>query len=513
MRLMNRSLRALGFSALLAGCTDGATLPRAAPPEQAHFDVVGADVTGDEVLLHFEGLPDRWWVPVGWHYMELGVYIGNLAPRVMGAPGGVDETIWFRELAPPVSGSTLLSMGYNWWSAGSPPSLADILFFDPVAEISMIVTPEHDFAITCYDRDNRVVGRDYAEGALTGGGFPSPFPRHEVKVAGPGIIHCVLEIRGGSIDDIRFRRSGAKLVVTCVGDLGENRVTRGEEVTCTPSTEPEGGEIQFETWSFEGTDSRGQPYCFPESEMDGPIRDPVWDGKMAIGGTVRLRARIDGGEVKDTSVAVTVVPRNWENVPVDASVSKVSYEEYTAVTEPPPSYPRNVSDLGRTHRRWFPVDLTANVIEQIDDYGPNHYLVYFTAIPARLEVRVLLHPEMERQGDFWKRQASRQPDFSPRPVCVRGEWERYAEQILAHEGYPPSPQSHSGIFIAEFARLVGPEVESLVYPDNAVAELAAKSLERMEPLGDRAAAISGQPVDDRYGIPFGCEFFYGNGNR
>ena len=130
-----------------------------------------------------------------------------------------------------------------------------------------------------------------------------------------------------------------------MGDLGENRVTRGEEMSCRAKTGSAGNEIEIESWSFTGTDSRGQPYRFPEEE-DGVVTDNPWTGTMAISGTVTVLARVNGGERQEKSANVTVVPRSWENAPVEARVSKVGLADLPEERRPP-AYPAKVRDFGK----------------------------------------------------------------------------------------------------------------------------------------------------------------------
>jgi hypothetical protein len=162
--------------------------------------------------------------------------------------------------------------------------------------------------------------------------------------------------------------------------------------------------------------------------------------------------------------------------------------------------------LGRTHLTWETLPLSADVAEQISDYGPNHYLIYFKRVPVKLSAQVLVHPELEGRGTFWRQQASRQPDYSQQPVCVQGQFDRYVQLVLAHEGYPPTPQSHSGIFISEVRRLAGPAVEGLVFPDLARAELSDEVVRRLRTVAVQAFTAADEPVDRDHAVPFGCKF-------
>lgn len=487
---------------LLSACADHPlTTPAAAPPRF----VQGAVEDGDDVTINFDA--DHTF-RIGTDYHSYGLqYFPLWAYNPLGSESWIYE--WYMQIFPSVSGAGFVPLGIN--SFGSTD--VDIWFVHPVSHVSLNVRPQRDFDITCYDREGRAVGSGHAPGIWSNDWSeyrgppdvgPTPAPAYSIQVPGSGILRCTMVVRGGSMDDLHFRRQRNSLVLECVGDLGENRVTRGEEMSCRAKTESSGDEIEVEAWSFTGTDSRGQPYRFPQAE-DGVVTDNPWAGTMAISGTVTVLARVNGGERQEKSAEVTVVPRSWEDAPVEARVSKVAYEAFPSDHRPPP-YPTRVRDLGRASLDWEPVAFDQDVFTQISDYGPNHYLVYFKRLPAEVVAQVLVHPELEKRGAFWERQASSQPAFSERPACVQGAFDQYVALVLAHEGFPPNPQSHTGVFKAEFSRLAGPQVEELAYPDLARSELAQAAVTRMENAAQQAYVAASGPVDENHGIPFGCTF-------
>lgn len=199
-----------------------------------------------------------------------------------------------------------------------------------------------------------------------------------------------------------------------------------------------------------------------------------------------------------------VEARSWENEPIETRVRKVTWAEFPPAKRPPP-YPTRVKDLGRTHLRWE-TSFSADVVEQISDFGPNQYLLYFKRVPATLLADVLVHPEMETRGDFWRRQASAPPAFSQRPLCVQRDFDRYVAQILKHEGAPPNPESHSGVYIAEFSRRAGSRVEGLVYVDAQRPAMLDSTVSVLNAVQEEAFTLANEPVDVQHGIPFGCEF-------
>jgi hypothetical protein len=513
---MCRSRLWVGVVALiLAGCTDVLTNPTRLPPDRANLAVTGAEEADGEVHLHFEGMADRWWVDVAFSFYRVGILLeGGLTAQIVGAedyPGWGDP---LEGLLPKASGSTVLNLGYvhgAWDPSGWPynPLRAKYRFtlFDPVSEFSMVIYPENDSDLTCYDRQDRIVGTAFAAGAWSVGpgytNFSVPYAEQTLKVAGAGITYCVLEALGGAIDDIRFRRSSNELNLSCTGDLGENRVTRGEELICEASGASEEDELEIESWLFTGADLHGQPYEFP-GDMDTPITDNPWRGTMVISGTVSVRAAVNGGEVQEKSVPITVEPRSWDNEPIEATARKVTWAELPVAERPPP-YPTRVSDLGTAYLYWKPA-FGADFLDQISDFGPNHYLLYFKRVPARLFADVLVHPEMETRGDFWKSQASSLPAYSERPPCLQRDFDRYVSQILRHEGVPPNPESHAGVYIAEFSSRAGLRVEGLVDLDTNRPALLDSAVARLNEVNQDAYVLADSPVDARHKIPFGCDF-------
>jgi len=92
-----------------------------------------------------------------------------------------------------------------------------------------------------------------------------------------------------------------KLVLTCSGDLGENRVTRGKEIACTASKDPASGagELKIVGWNFEG-----------RARTDGDVTSTVWRGVMVKGGTIEVRGIIGTAEQRPVNMSVDVAPRS-----------------------------------------------------------------------------------------------------------------------------------------------------------------------------------------------------------
>lgn len=88
---------------------------------------------------------------------------------------------------------------------------------------------------------------------------------------------------------------------------------------------------------------------------------------------------------------------------------------------------------------------------------------------------------------------------------MQRDFDRYIRLILDHEGYPVNPESHTGVFISELtprARVV----EDVVGPNDALQELQTIWETRLEAAVAQAILQADEPVDDKFAIPFGCEF-------
>lgn len=224
-----------------------------------------------------------------------------------------------------------------------------------------------------------------------------------------------------------------------------NPVVRGESTSCTASTDDANARIEVEKWWFTGTDSRGQSITYEQEDV--PVAS--WTGEMALSGTVHVRARVNGGDSVEKSVNVAVTNRDWTSETIAYDVREVTYEEFPAAHRPPLP-PRSPRHLGAT---WIHPALLARtdpgVMHYIHDDGPNSLLAYLGRIPMKAEALVLVSPAMGQGSDFFKAQREMSPDFAATPPCLQRDFGGFVELILHHEGLPPNPESHTGIFIRE----------------------------------------------------------------
>jgi hypothetical protein len=375
MKLMRLSrLWVLAVAIALAGCTDTLINPTRLPPDRANFAVTGAADNGNEVHLHFEGLADREYF-VGRNFQTLGITFSGLMVQIIGVP---DYPGWHDHLLgffPVPNGSTVLYMGGVHGQIGYEgrvPYTYTFYLFDPVEEFSMVIYPENDSDLTCYDSAGRIVGAAAAVGSYRNGPntWTKPYLAQTLKVAGHGIVRCNLRALGGAIDDIRFRRERNDLTLECIGDLGANRVTRGKEVVCTATAEGASADWKPSGWKFTGAKGLEVTPADPEQQ-----ESRTWTGVMVAGGTVTVTAVI-AGQSKTASATVEVVARDWSN-----RTPAYSFERQENGEDPRLALPERIQwseDLGAAN--WFetrkqtdsPPDYTAEILG-----GPNEGMKYF----------------------------------------------------------------------------------------------------------------------------------------
>ena len=172
------------------------------------------------------------------------------------------------------------------------------LDFDNTGHVWDRVTESTYF--TCHDRNGDALGAE----EVNGSGDPDPVV--SAAIIGRNFGRCRTESKGGyAITGMRLTLlpdQTAKPVLRCHGDLGENRVTRGQTLRCQvredPATAP--GDLTVSAWSFNGI-----------SRTDGDVASPIWEGPMAEDGTVEVRARIGSGTDSVLSARISVEPRIW----------------------------------------------------------------------------------------------------------------------------------------------------------------------------------------------------------
>lgn len=305
-------------------------------------------------------------------------------------------------------------------------------------------------------------------------------------------------VTGNQYGRLTARRvRAAELILSCT----PNPVVRGEETTCEATTDNPNARLEVEKWWFKGTDSRGQAFEYQQEDVPAT----TWTGVMALTGKVYVSARVNGAEPVEKSTTVTVTNRDWTAETISYNVREVTYEEFPA-TGRPPLLPRTPRDLGATWMSGTLLPRTApGVMRYIQDDGPNSLLAYLGRIPLEAEAIIVVNPAMMPGSDFYRVQREMSPDFTATPPCLQRDFGRFRELILHHEGLPPNPESHSGVFIQELLNR-SRVVEDVVGPNDKMPELQDIWEDRLLAATDAALVQADDPVDAAHNVRFGCTF-------
>ena len=223
--------------------------------------------------------------------------------------------------------------------------------------------PSESTYVTCYDRNGASLGTE----EVNGRGDPSPVV--SASVIGRDFGYCRTESKSGyAIVGMRLTllpEQTAKPVLRCHGDLGQNRVTRGQTLRCevqkSSATAP--GDLAVSGWSFEGS-----------PRTDGDVTSSVWEGQMVAAGAVAVRARTGTGTEQAASAKIEVVNRTW-------SAPTVTVQEIPNGAHPRLTLPSRIvlpEDLGRANFFFTagPADFPLDPLLEVRG-GPNNGLFYF----------------------------------------------------------------------------------------------------------------------------------------
>jgi hypothetical protein len=189
---------------------------------------------------------------------------------------------------------------------------------------------------------------------------------------------------------------GPKLEVIC-----PSPVMRGEKALCTARRAPDSGpgELITTSWKFDE---------IVEREED--IGSHIWEGQVVRSGDVRVTATIGGTEVNG-SAHIEVAPRTatWRPVAIfeaDQLIPMNSDSRFSYILKSPPSTFR---DLGQAGLFDSPTDSVPadEVVVTVDDFGPNHGLLYF---PSNMAFKAfplyMVNSDLQRGSSFWTGQAN-----------------------------------------------------------------------------------------------------------
>lgn len=245
-------------------------------------------------------------------------------------------------------------------------------------------------------------------------------------------------------DVIRAGATAPSLKLTCTGNLGENRVTRGDTINCTASKAPADapGELAIQGWSFEGRERK-----------DGDITSRVWSGVMAVAGRVEVRGSVGGQPVPRSSVFIDITRRDWST---HFAAFKTEAVPHTLAEKPTRS-----EELGTFYPAVVVSDLTSAI--PVIDHGPNSGYAYVVDNPFGIVGQVQVNTTALQVGSaFWARQASAQyTNIFGVTMCSRADVLPFVPIVFAHEGIPINPASHAGLFETEIRKGASTYLEEL----------------------------------------------------
>ena len=182
-------------------------------------------------------------------------------------------------------------------------------------------------------------------------------------------------------------RVGARLKVECTPQA----VTRGGSLTCVARPEPASATMEVLEWSF--ADAEGHT-------IQGPAGSSSWGGTMVVGGTIKVRARVNGAE-KTESASVGVSPRSWAGLiqyPSEPAPERRGSPEFRY----PPVDANNPTVNPHGAFGWF---LGSSPRGEIGlGSGPNDGWNYLTGVVFSLPPRILLNTALFPDDPFFQAQ-------------------------------------------------------------------------------------------------------------
>lgn len=245
----------------------------------------------------------------------------------------------------------------------------------------------------------------------------------------------------------------------------ENPV-RGTRVQCT-ARQSSGAEVPQAQWTFVSA-GEGSTFSIPLFDVDPP-QGTEWSGPLVVSGTVRVRALVDGRELR-SEARVTARPRNWLSKQVGWTIEDVDMGLKLM--------PEGNEDLGRNEFSWRPRVTSISTVSE----GPNAGLSYFSEPPFNLRIRVALNRRAMRPGSaFFLIQAPSTQNVDGIRFCSRLEMVRDTIGVKLHEGFVPFVvNSHSEVVIRSFSDSVRSSTEKMVFAESP----------SLLPLGDGAQAFA-----------------------
>ncbi|MEW5928165.1 MAG: hypothetical protein AB1941_11820 [Gemmatimonadota bacterium] len=276
----------------------------------------------------------------------------------------------------------------------------------------------------------------------------------------------------------------AGLVLECSGDLGANKVTRGQEITCTTRKDPADapGALTISSWTFDG-----------EPRTDGDPTSVTWNGVMVKGGVVEVKGTIGSGTEQTARTTIQVKDRAWSPA---FTVREIANGEDGRLTLP--NLVTYAHDLGAANFFDTPTPhaLPPEVVEIVDS-GPNDGLRYFTdlAIPV-YAYYVLNHAAMKPGSAFYLAQEE------VRPGGTRIGGINWCDRSVVVGSLPGLVEAHELRHIEVYKEVFAREIQPvLVRLESMSAADATELLDAYEPVYNRVDATARAQSEAIHDIP------------
>lgn len=248
----------------------------------------------------------------------------------------------------------------------------------------------------------------------------------------------------------------AKLSLTCT----PNPVERGSTIRCDAKSEPAGAALTEITWNF--TDSVG-------NQVPGPAGATWWGGKMVVGGTMTVSARVNG-HPDSASTTISVRARRWPSL-------RLVVREQNPNHLPLPAQVDSVHKLGHAHIDTLP----AYPIENISD-GPNTGWTFMRDQLPPVPFTVHINEPAFALGSAWYNLQTgghyTDPNTGailPNAYCRKSDVPTLRQLTREHEGSASSALTSHAEVARRYLRRnrVQDDLESMVVHSNDLAKLTA----------------------------------------
>lgn len=236
-------------------------------------------------------------------------------------------------------------------------------------------------------------------------------------------------------------QSQPELRVTCA----PRQVIRGTSISCA-AVATVNSPMERVTWQFTSTDSIMPGFSTVDSSAGAS-----WSGDLVLSGIIRARALVQGQELSAADTVV-VAARDWSAEATPYTITRVS----SLSSDPPGS----VSELGLNAAN----SVVRHESSRLVPTGPNAGLVYFDAIPYRLDFEVSFNETAMSVGSiFYGMQPRTAQILHGTPYCARSRVVSDTVAVKRHEGFSIADEnSHSQVMWRAFTAYVRQPAERLV---------------------------------------------------